>query len=72
MDQNDVIYELLDRTARIDSKLDILVDSLSKHDNRLQAVEGHVNRGFGVVAVITFAITTFGQALWHKMFGQSS
>jgi hypothetical protein len=72
MDQNEAIYELMDRTARMDSKLDFLVDSISKQENRIQNVEGHINRGYGIVAVITLAITTVGQTIWHKLFGQSS
>ena len=72
MDQNEMIYELMDRTARMDSKLDFLVDSISKQENRIQNVESHINRGYGIVAVITLAITTIGQSLWHRLFGQNS
>ena len=72
MDQNEMIYELLDRTSRMESKLDILVDSISSQENRIQNVEGHINRGYGIVAVITLAITTVGQTIWHRLFGQSS
>lgn len=72
MDQNNMIYELLDRTARMESKLDILVNSISSQEERIQKVESHINRGYGIVAVITLVITTIGQSIWHKLFGQSS
>ena len=64
-----MIYELLDRTARMDSKLDILVNSISSQEERIQKVESHINRGYGVVAAITLAVTTVGQSIWHKIFG---
>lgn len=72
MDQNEMIYELMDRTARMDSKLDFLVDSVSKQEERIQKVESHINRGYGVVAAITLAISTLGQTIWHKLFGGNS
>lgn len=69
MDQSEMIYELMDRTARMDSKLDFLVDSVSKQENRIQKVESHINRGYGMVAVITLGVSTLGQTIWHKLFG---
>lgn len=69
MDQNEMIYELMDRTARMDSKLDFLVDSVSKQEERIQKVESHINRGYGIVAAVTLAVTTIGQTIWHKVFG---
>lgn len=72
MDQNEMIYELMDRTARMDSKLDFLVDSVSKQEERIQKVESHINRGYGVVAAIALGISTLGQTIWHKLFGGNS
>lgn len=69
MDQNDLIYELAERTARMDSKLDFLIQSISKQEDRIQTVESHINKGYGIVAVITLAVTTVGQTIWNKIFG---
>lgn len=69
---SDRIYELLERTARMDEKLDILVTSVGKQEDRLDKVERHVNMGYGVIACITFGISTFAEFFWSKIFGKGS
>jgi len=72
MAQNDMMYELVERTARMDGKLDILVSAIEKHESRLEAVEKHVHRGYGIIAAITFFVTAFSQYIWEKIIGRSS
>jgi hypothetical protein len=69
---SDRLYELLERTARMDEKLDILVNSVEKQETRLDHVEKHVNMGYGVVACITFVVSAFAQFIWEKIIGKSS
>jgi len=69
---SDRLYELLERTARMDEKLDILVNSVDKQEGRLDRVEKHVNMGYGVIACITFVVSAFAQYIWEKIIGKSS
>ena len=72
MAQNDMMFELVERTARMDGKLDILLGAIEKHESRLEGVEKHVHRGYGVIAVVTFFVTAFSQYIWEKIIGKSS
>jgi hypothetical protein len=70
--ENDHLITLLDRTARMEEKLDSLLDSRDKHDERIGKVEKHMYMGYGVVAVMTFIISTFAEFFWSKIFGKNS
>ena len=70
--ENDHLVTLLERTARMDEKLDSLLESRDKHDNRIGKVEKHIHMGYGVVAVMTFIISTFAGFFWSKIFGKHS
>jgi hypothetical protein len=72
MDQNDHMLVLLERTARMDEKLDALLDDSEKHDSRIAKLEKHVNMGYGVVAGITFIVSAFAQFFWEKIVGKGS
>ena len=72
MDQNDHMLLLLERTARMDEKLDALLADSEKHDDRIAKLEKHVNIGYGIVACITFVISAFAQFFWEKIVGKSS
>jgi hypothetical protein len=69
---SDKLYELLERTARMDEKLDILVNAVDKQEGRLDHLEKHVNMGYGVIACITFVVSAFAQYIWEKIIGKSS
>lgn len=69
--ENDHLITLLERTARMDEKLDALLDDSEKHDNRITKLEKHVNMGYGVVAVLTFMVSTFAEFFWSKIFGKN-
>jgi hypothetical protein len=56
----------------MDGKLDILVGAIEKHESRLEAVEKHVHRGYGIIAAVTFFVTAFSQYIWEKIIGKSS
>lgn len=70
--ENDHLVTLLERTARMDEKLDSLLESRDKHDERIGKVEKHIHMGYGVVAVTTFMISTFAEFFWSKIFGKHS
>lgn len=70
--ENDHLITLLERTARMDEKLDALLDDSEKHDSRITKLEKHVNMGYGVVACITFVVSAFAQYIWEKIIGKSS
>ena len=70
--ENDHLITLVERTARMDEKLDSLLESRDKHDNRIGKVEKHIHMGYGVVAVMTFIISTFAEFFWSKIFGKHS
>jgi len=70
--ENDHLITLLERTARMDEKLDSLLEDRDKHENRICKVEKHIHMGYGVVAVITFMISTFAEFFWSKIFGKHS
>jgi hypothetical protein len=56
----------------MDEKLDSLLDDRDKHDTRIGKVEKHIHMGYGVVAVMTFMISTFAEFFWSKIFGKHS
>ena len=56
----------------MDEKLDSLLDDRDKHDQRIGKVEKHIHMGYGVVAVMTFMISTFAEFFWSKIFGKHS
>jgi tetrahydromethanopterin S-methyltransferase subunit G len=62
--------EIRERLARIETKVDSTIDLLTGHDNRIHKVEGHINRGYGIVATITLGLTMFGQWFWEKLNGR--
>ena len=62
--------EIRERLARIETKVDSTLDLLTGHDGRLHKVEGHINRGYGIVATITLGLTVFGQWFWEKVHGR--
>ena len=70
--ENDHLITLLERTARMDEKLDSLLESRDKHDSRISKVEKHIHMGYGVVAVMTFIISAFAEFFWSKIFGKHS
>lgn len=70
--ENDHLVTLLERTARMDEKLDSLLESRDKHDSRISKVEKHIHMGYGVVAVMTFMISAFAEFFWSKIFGKNS
>lgn len=70
--QNDHLITLLERTARMDEKLDALLEDSEKHDSRIGKLEKHVNIGYGIVACITFIFSAFAQFFWEKIVGKSS
>ena len=70
--QNDHMLVLLERTARMDEKLDALLEDSEKHDSRITKLEKHVNIGYGIVATITFAVSAFAQFFWEKIVGKNS
>ena len=70
--ENDHLVTLLERTARMDEKLDSLLESRDKHDSRISKVEKHIHMGYGVVAVMTFIISAFAEFFWSKIFGKHS
>jgi hypothetical protein len=70
--ENDHLVTLLERTARMDEKLDSLLESRDKHDERIGKVEKHIHMGYGVVAMMTFIISTFAEFFWSKIFGKHS
>ena len=70
--ENDHLVTLLERTARMDEKLDSLLESRDKHDTRISKVEKHIHMGYGVVAVMTFMISAFAEFFWSKIFGKNS
>ena len=70
--ENDHLVTLLERTARMDEKLDSLLESRDKHDTRISKVEKHIHMGYGVVAVMTFMISAFAEFFWSKIFGKHS
>lgn len=72
MAPNDMMYELVERTARMDGKLDVLLNAIEKHENRLESVEKHVHRGYGIIAAVTFFVTAFSQYIWEKIIGKTS
>jgi hypothetical protein len=72
MDQNDHMIVLLERTARMDEKLDALLEDRDKHDDRITKLEKHINMGYGVVAAITFFVSAFAQFFWEKIVGKGS
>jgi hypothetical protein len=70
--ENDHMIVLLERTARMDEKLDALLGDSEKHDNRIAKLEKHVNMGYGLVAGITFIVSAFAQFFWEKIVGKGS
>jgi len=70
--ENDHLITLLERTARMDEKLDSLLEDRDKHDSRISKVEKHIHIGYGIVAVMTFIISTFSEFFWSKIFGKNS
>lgn len=62
--------EIRERLARIETKVDSTLDLLTGHDGRLHKVEGHINRGYGIVATLTLGLTMFGQWFWEKVHGR--
>jgi hypothetical protein len=70
--ENDHMIVLLERTARMDEKLDALLDDSEKHDDRIAKLEKHVNMGYGLVAGITFIVSAFAQFFWEKIVGKGS
>ena len=70
--ENDHLITLLERTARMDEKLDSLLESRDKHDERIGKVEKHIHMWYGVVAMMTFVISTFAEFFWSKIFGKHS
>lgn len=70
--ENDHLIILLERTARMDEKLDSLLEDRDKHDSRISKVEKHIHMGYGVVAVMTFMISAFAEFFWSKIFGKNS
>jgi hypothetical protein len=56
----------------MDEKLDSLLEDRDKHDQRIGKVEKHIHMGYGVVAVMTFMISTFSEFFWSKIFGKHS
>ena len=62
--------EIRERLARIETKVDSTLDLLTGHDGRLHKVEGHINRGYGIVATLTLGLTMFGQWFWEKLNGR--
>lgn len=69
--ENDHMIVLLERTARMDEKLDALLNDSEKHESRITKVEKHIHMGYGVVAVMTFMISTFAEFFWSKIFGKN-
>jgi hypothetical protein len=69
--ENDHLITLVERTARMDEKLDSLLESRDKHDERIGKVEKHMHMGYGVVAMMTFVISTFAEFFWSKIFGKN-
>jgi hypothetical protein len=69
--ENDRLIVLLERTARMDEKLDALLNDSNRHEERISKVERHVNMGYGVVSVLTFMVATFAQFFWSKIFGKN-
>ena len=69
---NDHMVVLLERTARMDEKLDALLGDNEKHDDRIAKLEKHVNMGYGLVAGITFIVSAFAQFFWEKIVGKGS
>lgn len=59
--------EIRERLARIETKVDSTLELLTGHDVRLHKVEGHINRGYGIVATLTLGLTLFGQWFWEKL-----
>jgi hypothetical protein len=70
--ENDHLLTLVERTARMDEKLDSLLEDRDKHDQRIGKVEKHIHMGYGVVAVMTFMISTLAEFFWSKIFGKHS
>ena len=70
--ENDHLITLLERTARMDEKLDSLLEDRDKHDQRIGKVEKHIHMGYGVVAVMTFMISTLAEFFWSKILGKHS
>jgi hypothetical protein len=70
--ENEHLLTLVERTARMDEKLDSLLEDRDKHDQRIGKVEKHIHMGYGVVAVMTFMISTFAEFFWSKIFGKHS
>jgi len=65
----DYQHEFRDRLARIETKVDMTLDHITKHDSRIHKVEGHINRGYGVVATVTLIFSVLGQWIWSAIFG---
>jgi tetrahydromethanopterin S-methyltransferase subunit G len=59
--------EIRERLARIETKVDSTLDLLTGHDGRLHKVEGHINKGYGIVATLTLALGVVGQWFWEKL-----
>ena len=69
--ENDHLVTLLERTARMDEKLDSLLEDRNKHEERIGKIEKHIHMGYGVVAVMTFMISTFAEFFLVKDFWQA-
>jgi hypothetical protein len=55
--------------ARIETKVDMTLQQITKHDDRILRVERHVNKGLGLVAAVTLFFTVLGSWLWANVFG---
>ena len=65
----DYQHEFRDRLARIETKVDMTLDHITKHDGRIHSVEKHINRGYGVVAAVTLFFSVIGSWIWTNLFG---
>lgn len=68
----DYQHEFRDRLARIETKVDMTLDHITRHDERIHKVEGHINKGFGVVAAVTLFFSVIGSWIWTNLFGDRS
>lgn len=69
--ENERLILLLERTARMDEKLDALLEDRDRHEGRIAKIEKHVHIGYGIVSVITFFLAAFSEFFWSKFFGKN-
>jgi hypothetical protein len=62
--------DVIDRLARIETKLDLFAEAQEENETRLVSVERKMNYGHGVVASLLFIATFFGDAIRTIIIGK--